>query len=71
MGVGSGNFGSASSVPDMTDDPEYKTWVESMAKHCRCSHDCPCAGVLDDEETPGERYDREVYGDPWHTPMSL
>lgn len=31
---------------DMTDDPEYQAWVESMAKHCRCAHDCPCAGVL-------------------------
>lgn len=69
---------------DMTDDPEYQAWVESMAKHCRCAHDCPCAGVLagglcddlqddgrDDDETPAERYDREVYGDAWHTPMSL
>lgn len=35
-----------SAVPDMQDDPEYQAWVESMAKHCRCSHDCPCAGVL-------------------------
>lgn len=68
----------------MLNDPEYQAWVESMAQHCRCSHDCPCAGVLagglcddlqddqrDDDETPSERYDREVYGDAWHTPMSL
>lgn len=32
--------------PDMTDDPQYQAWVESMAKHCRCSSDRPCAGVL-------------------------
>lgn len=39
--------GSASAAPaDMTDDPAYQAWVESMAKHCRCSHDCPCDGVL-------------------------
>jgi hypothetical protein len=76
--------GSASETGDMTDDPAYQAWVESMAKHCRCDHDCPCAGVLagglcdniqddphDDEETPSERYDRDVYGDEWHTPMSL
>lgn len=25
----------------------------------------------DDEETPAERYDREVFGDEWNTPMSL
>lgn len=69
---------------DMTDDPEYQAWVESMAQHCRCSNDRPCAGVLagglcddlqdharDEDETPAERYDREVYGDAWHTPMSL
>ena len=31
---------------EMTDDPEYQAWVESMAQHCRCSQDCPCAGVL-------------------------
>lgn len=31
---------------DMTDNPEYQAWVESMAKHCRCACDCPCAGVL-------------------------
>ncbi|WP_043585349.1 hypothetical protein [Geminisphaera colitermitum] len=32
---------------DMTDDPEYQAWVESMAQHCRCrSGDVPCAGVL-------------------------
>jgi len=31
---------------DMTDDPQYQAWVESMAKHCRCDHDRPCAGVL-------------------------
>ncbi len=52
-----------------------------MAKHCRCSRDRPCDGVLagglcddiqdDEEETPSERYDREVFGDEWHTPMSL
>jgi len=72
-------------APDMPDDPEYQAWVESMAKHCRCSNDCPCAGVLagglcddlqddpldEDDETPEERYDREVFGDAWHTPMSL
>jgi len=71
-------------VLDMTDDPEYQAWVESMAQHCRCKDDRPCAGVLagglcddlqddarDDDETPAERYDREVYGDAWHTPMSL
>lgn len=38
---------SASVTGDMTDDPEYQAWVESMAKHCRCrSSDVPCAGVL-------------------------
>lgn len=31
---------------DMTEDPAYHAWVESMAIHCRCSHDCPCDGVL-------------------------
>ena len=31
---------------DMTDDPAYHAWIESMAKHCRCSHNCPCDGVL-------------------------
>lgn len=37
--------GSASG--DITDDPQYQAWVESMAKHCRCrSSDVPCAGVL-------------------------
>lgn len=39
--------GSASGAPaDMTDDPQYQAWVESMAKHCRCSNDRPCDGVL-------------------------
>jgi len=31
---------------DMTEDPEYIAWVESMAVRCRCARDCPCAGVL-------------------------
>jgi hypothetical protein len=35
-----------SSPAGMTDDPQYQAWVESMAKHCRCSSDRPCAGVL-------------------------
>ena len=41
------DVGSDSSAPaDMTDDPQYQAWVESMAKHCRCAHDRPCDGVL-------------------------
>lgn len=32
--------------PDPFDSPEYQAFVESMAKHCRCSHGGPCAGVL-------------------------
>ncbi len=31
---------------DMTEDPAYHAWAESMAVHCRCSHNCPCDGVL-------------------------
>ena len=40
------NLPTAAPAVDMTDDPNYQVFVESMAKHCRCSHDCPCAGVL-------------------------
>lgn len=31
---------------DITDDPNYQAWVDGMARHCRCSRDCPCDGVL-------------------------
>ena len=44
LAVGAG-FGSAAPA-DIADSPEYQAWVESMAHHCRCSHDRPCAGVL-------------------------
>ena len=76
--------GSGAGSADFTSDADYQKFVESMAHHCRCSNERPCAGVLagglcddlqddpgDEEETPSERYDREVYGDGWHTPMSL
>lgn len=74
--------GSASE--EIFNSEEYAKFVESMVSYCHCAHDRPCDGVLagglcdniqddphDDEETPEERYDREVYGDEWHTPMSL
>lgn len=84
QGVGSGD-GFGSSPRDITEDEEYQKFVESMVPYCHCSaQHRPCDGVLagglcdniqddphDDEETPEERYDREVYGDEWHTPMSL
>lgn len=39
--------GSESQAPDITDDPQYQAFVESMVPHCRCrSSDVPCAGVL-------------------------
>ncbi len=28
------------------DSPEYAAFVAEMATHCRCTRDCPCAGVL-------------------------
>ncbi len=31
---------------DFRDDPEYQAFVDSQAKHCHCSRDCPCDGVL-------------------------
>lgn len=62
LGVALGS--ASSSTADMTDDPEYQAWVESMAKHCRCSHDCPCDGVLAggicDDRQEGEEYERET-----------
>jgi hypothetical protein len=75
--------GSASE--EIFNSEQYAKFVESMTHLCHCrSQDKPCDGVLagglcdniqddplDDEETPSERYDREVYGDEWHTPMSL
>jgi hypothetical protein len=67
-GVGS-TGGSASG--EITDDPEYQAWVESMAKHCRCRNgDVPCDGVLAggpcdempdprEDEDPRDQEDRE------------
>lgn len=46
LSVALGSAGLIPEPPDMLNDPEYQAWVESMAKHCRCKHDCPCAGVL-------------------------
>ena len=31
---------------DPYDTPEYEAFVESMAKHCRCTRNVPCDGVL-------------------------
>ena len=67
-------------APEMADDPEYQAWVETMARHCRCSHDCPCAGVLagglcdglqdspifDEDDMLEGRYDRETRGNARH-----
>ena len=85
QGVAAVAPGSASSARDITEDEQYEKFVESMVQYCRCTgQPRPCDGVLagglcdnihddprDDEETPEERYDREVYGDEWNTPMSL
>jgi len=34
---------------DMTNDPEYEAWIESLIEHCQCCEYChqeiPCAGV--------------------------
>jgi len=83
---GSGlSVASGSASEDIFNSEQYQKFVDSMTHHCRCTgQPRPCDGVLaggicddwqedprDEEETPGERYDREVYGDEWHTPMSL
>jgi hypothetical protein len=31
---------------DPTDDPGYLAYVDECARVCRCTRDCPCAGVL-------------------------
>jgi hypothetical protein len=28
------------------DTPEYQQFISDMVKHCRCSHDRPCDGLL-------------------------
>jgi|GEM_PF-4398732 hypothetical protein len=67
---------------DPSEDPKYQAWLEELAKECKCWPDCPCGGLMagglcdeldlrDDEETADERYDLDVWGDEWHTPMSL
>ena len=77
----------ATSCVDPTEDEEYQRFVESMAEHCRCTPEFmrPCDGLLagglcddlhfeedgEDDDSPEERYDREVFGDETHTPMSL
>jgi hypothetical protein len=31
---------------DPTDDPGYQEHIDECARLCRCTRDCPCAGVL-------------------------
>ena len=33
-------------MSDLTRDPEYLRFVEGQRKHCRCSRNSPCDGVL-------------------------
>jgi len=70
----------------MTTDPDGKPYAHNAEqaeahKLARAEGDGPVSNETaraylkayhsDDEETPAERYDREVYGDAWNTPMSL
>lgn len=62
-------FQSPFCVDDPYSTPEYAAFVESMAKHCRCTRSCLCDGVLaggmcDEiiEDDYDEWNDRE---DPW------
>ena len=52
-------------VPDMTDDADYQTWIESLVKYCRCQNgDVPCDGLLAGgicDEMPA--YDNDYYED--------
>ena len=54
-------------APDMSTDPEYQRFVESQVKHCRCSRNRPCDGVLaggpcDDIQ---HDYEDDLWFDEW------
>jgi hypothetical protein len=69
----SAGFGSVEPT-DITQDPEYQKFVESMVPHCHCAErHRPCDGVLAGglcDENHGSLY-ADDEGDEWHTPMSL